>query len=214
MKDMQRKTQIFSLRDKIIIILAVAGWICLFVRCSEKPDPGREVSSTARYDTENTDVHTTRDFSASRCSLEDCYRDRAEGSRYCEEHTCAKAGCYGLCLDNGTELCNKHAEESYQEDGYSTCMTAGCYKRANRNSKYCYLHTCQAEGCHNEVVKGRYYCKMHLSGNWFPEEDPEERDIDDYDIEGYYEDRRDVLKNPDEAYDAFEYDEDAWEDYE
>ena len=164
MNNLQRKIKAFRLRDKIIIILAVAGWISFLMRCSEKSDPGKEMSIVAEHDVENTDEHATRDFSASRCSLEDCYRDRAEESRYCEEHTCAKAGCYGLCNENGTEFCNKHAEESYKEDGYSTCMTAGCYKRVNRNSKYCYLHTCQAEGCHNEVVKGGFFCKNGRGG--------------------------------------------------
>ena len=36
---------------------------------------------------------------------------------------------------------------------------------------------------------------------------------DDHDIEGYYEDNRDIYEDIDEAYDGFEDDEDAWEDY-
>ena len=40
-----------------------------------------------------------------------------------------------------------------------------------------------------------------------------EVDPDDHDIEGYYEDNRDIFEDIDEAYDAFEDDEDAWEDY-
>ncbi len=40
-----------------------------------------------------------------------------------------------------------------------------------------------------------------------------EVDPDDHDIEGYYEDNRDIYEDIDEAYDAFEDDEDAWEDY-
>ena len=38
-------------------------------------------------------------------------------------------------------------------------------------------------------------------------------DPDDHDIEGYYEDNRDIYEDIDEAYDGFEDDEDAWEDY-
>ena len=38
-------------------------------------------------------------------------------------------------------------------------------------------------------------------------------DPDDHDIEGYYEDNRDIYEDIDEAYDGFEEDEDAWEDY-
>ena len=40
-----------------------------------------------------------------------------------------------------------------------------------------------------------------------------EVDPDDHDIEGYYEDNRDIYEDIDEAYDGFEDDEDAWEDY-
>jgi len=40
-----------------------------------------------------------------------------------------------------------------------------------------------------------------------------EFDPDDHDIDGYYEDNRDIYDSYDEAYDAFEDDEDAWEDY-
>lgn len=40
-----------------------------------------------------------------------------------------------------------------------------------------------------------------------------EVDPDDHDIEGYYEDNRDIYEDIDEAYDGFEDDEDAWDDY-
>jgi len=37
--------------------------------------------------------------------------------------------------------------------------------------------------------------------------------LDDYDVDGYYEDNKSDYDNYDDAYDAFEDDEDSWDDY-
>ncbi|MBQ8148152.1 MAG: hypothetical protein IJ040_05110 [Lachnospiraceae bacterium] len=85
-------------------------------------------------------------------------------------------------------------------------------------------NSCEMEGCNNTKRSGADYCSLHYEGteerlqyrqetagyyNW----NTEEIDPDDYDLDGYYEDYQKDFYNMDEAYDAFQDDEDAWEDY-
>lgn len=116
------------------------------------------------------------------------------------------------------------------------CLAGGCYADWYNGSLYCRNHKCCIYDCTSRKGSDGMYCTKHhnqyyhemvnhyrnssssgrSSGSRYKSGSSSRRssiDPDDYDIEGYYEDNRDIYDDYDDAYDGFLDDEDAWDDY-
>lgn len=90
---------------------------------------------------------------ANKCALDSCDKNRKEGSKYCDDHTCKEEGC-SLSKSKYNTYCHAHQQEH-------ACGVEGCNESKVSGGEYCYSHTCSKAGCYNKKGYGSDYCTEH-----------------------------------------------------
>lgn len=120
-----------------------------------------------------------------RCIFDECWRPRANLSKFCVRHTCSMASCVGFrpksqqicsehdrCRKDGcTELCCLGIEGEQRQYcrahicEYSLKGVMYCNLEKPMNRRWCEQHQCNSSGCADIALHGPF-CEAHLCRAW------------------------------------------------
>ena len=123
---------------------------------------------------------------------------------------------------------NKYAKDkrAHWKEQEKYCLQDGCNKSRKSGSYYCSEHACAHAGCSYGATDGSRYCNSHKddekqsggkkTGTATGKRtefsyDDDHLDPDDYDVDGFYQDNRNMFENEDDAWDYMEDEPDDWD---